>query len=134
MDQNDSEDSPSVQGEDGFANALSKILHQNVGNKVRVFVFFGPNIPIHCFLLRKTPILAKRKTVIMKEIENENKDKLELKKRRLVKAEGLQKNLVIPDQTTADFERQLRKLATRGGLCLFINIILNDRFNSSLLF
>ena len=39
MDQNDSEDSPSVQGEDGFANALSKILHQNVGNKVRVFVF-----------------------------------------------------------------------------------------------
>ena len=70
----------------------------------------------------------------MKEIENENKDKLELKKRRLVKVEGLQKNLVIPDQTTADFERQLRKLATRGGLCLFINIILNDRFNSSLLF
>ena len=51
----------------------------------------------------------------MKEIENDKGDKLILKKARLERKETREKALIIPDVSTADYERQLRKLATRGG-------------------
>ena len=80
----------------GFADAISKILSKEIGSI--------------------QPVLAKRKTPLMRQIEEERhrakKERL-LKKRRL---EMKNKNLVIPDHTTVDYERQLRKIATRGGM------------------
>ena len=60
-------------------------------------------------------MLAKRKTAIMKELETEYADRDRLKKLRIERREQRVKHLVIPDHTTLDYERQLRKVATRGG-------------------
>lgn len=83
---------------DGFADMMSKILNQKTGDKV--------------------PVLAKRKTALMKEMEGSHKDADRLKRQRAEKKSEKEKQLVIPDLSSADFERQLRKLATRGGILL----------------
>ena len=80
---------------DGLADMMAKILGQNVQGKV--------------------PVLAKRKTSIMKEIEEGRDDRERLKKQRIERKTDREKQMVIPDQTSMDYERQLRKLATRGG-------------------
>ena len=80
---------------DGMADMMAKILHQQVEGKV--------------------PVLAKRKTTIMKELEKEKSSKDRLKLVRKQKKEDKGKFLVVPDHTTTDYERQLRKVATRGG-------------------
>lgn len=84
---------------DGFADMMSKILNQKTGDKV--------------------PVLAKRKTALMKEMEGSHKDADRLKRQRAEKKSEKEKQLVVPDLSSADFERQLRKLATRGGSWLF---------------
>jgi len=55
----------------------------------------------------------------MKAIENEKSEKTTLKKLQNSRQIEKQKFLVIPDQSTADYERQLRKLATRGSEYIF---------------
>ena len=80
---------------DGLADMMAKILNQNTGNKV--------------------PLLAKRKTSQMKEIEEDRKHTQQMKAARLEKLSQQSKQLVVPDVLTADYERQLKKLATRGG-------------------
>ena len=76
-------------------------------------------------------MLAKRKTAIMKELEEEFADRDRLKRLRAQRKLAREKHIVIPDVSTADYERQLRKVATRGGtvctvalcylnLCIFI--------------
>mmetsp|Transcript_28422 Transcript_28422/g.28730 ORF Transcript_28422/g.28730 Transcript_28422/m.28730 type:complete len:157 (-) Transcript_28422:114-584(-) len=92
-------DSESIEEVDGFASVISKILHQDTGNKI--------------------PVLAKRKTAIMKEIESEKDEKKQFKRQRMERKEERDKHLVIPDHTTGDYERQLRRLATRGVIALF---------------
>ena len=92
---NDGED---VAKGDGLADMMSKILNQKVGEKV--------------------PVLAKRKTALMKEMEGSHVDFDRLKRQRAEKKAEKEKQLVVPDLTSADFERQLRKLATRGGTIL----------------
>lgn len=82
-------------GKDGLADMMSKILNQQVKGK--------------------TPVLAKRKTAAMKEMEAGHDDSERLKKARLEKKAQREKQLHIPDHNSADYERQLRKLATRGG-------------------
>lgn len=65
----------------------------------------------------KRPILAKKK-----HIEAELDDaKLAAKAKKLLAAEKKTKldvGRVIPDHTTTDGEKQLRKLATKGGICI----------------
>jgi len=57
----------------------------------------------------------------MKEIESNRRDSVESKKLRRVKQLERAKQLAIPDSepSTIDFERQLRKIATRGVVALF---------------
>ena len=64
------------------------------------------------------PVLAKRKTGIMKELEAEKKEKVELSKKKQQKYVMLNKQLVEP-QLKSDLERQLKRLATRGVVTLF---------------
>ena len=68
------------------------------------------------FIVIKVPVLAKRKTALMKDIETVHKDNSELKKLRIERKQERTKQMVTPDASTADFERQLKKLATRGGI------------------
>ena len=52
---------------------------------------------------------------MMKQLEN---DRLELKKSKLLlkeKKSEREKQLLVPDMTTMNYERQLKKLATKGG-------------------
>jgi hypothetical protein len=84
---------------DGLADMMSKILNQKVGDKV--------------------PVLAKRKTTEMKELEGRHEDVERIKRQRVEKRAEREKQLVVPDHTSADFEKQLRKLATRGVVALF---------------
>jgi hypothetical protein len=51
----------------------------------------------------------------MKDIEVVHKDSADLKKLRAERRIERSKQNVVPDAATADFERQLKKLATRGG-------------------
>jgi hypothetical protein len=74
-------------------------------------------------------VLAKRKTAIMKEIEAETGEKERIKKARVQKAAEKSKHMAIPDITDLDNERTLRKIATRGGISLYIvsyMLYLND--------
>lgn len=80
---------------DGLAEMMSKILNQKVTNK--------------------NPILAKRKTAMMKEVENEHLKREDVKQNRMERKVKREKFLVLPDPLTNDFERQLRKVATKGG-------------------
>jgi hypothetical protein len=84
---------------DGFANVLAKILNQNIGNK--------------------NPVLAKRKTPIMKEQEAHKKDLRVDKKKREDNKASREKEMTIPGVDTVDYERQLRKVSTRGVIALF---------------
>jgi hypothetical protein len=63
----------------------------------------------------RVPVLAKRKTTIMKQLDGEKAAKDRLKEARRQKREDKAKFLVVPDHSTGDYERQLRKVATRGG-------------------
>lgn len=51
----------------------------------------------------------------MKDIETVHKDTIDMKKLRQERRIERAKQMVVPDASTADFERQLKKLATRGG-------------------
>ena len=51
----------------------------------------------------------------MKELEKEYADKDRLKKLKQSKKEARDRHLTLPNPFTAEYERQLRKIATRGG-------------------
>ena len=91
---------PAHANQDGFAQMLSKILNQNVNNKI------------------VNPVLAKRKTSIMKEHEANAVDKERDKELRKERELSKKRQLVIPDVSTANYEWQL-KLATKGVVSLF---------------
>lgn len=52
----------------------------------------------------------------MKEIEEDKVSQQKMKKARIERKAEQTKQQVIPDMQTADYERQLKKLATRGGM------------------
>jgi hypothetical protein len=58
---------------------------------------------------------------MMKDLESVHKENQELKKIRQIRRLERTKQMVVPDVSSTDFERQLKKLATRGG-----NVILNQ--------
>ncbi len=63
----------------------------------------------------QNPVLAKRKTQIMREQETHVQEKQEEKRRRLVNKSKRERQNSAPSVETADYERQLKKVATRGG-------------------
>ena len=85
---------------DGLADMMSRILNQQVGLNGSV-----------------APVLAKRKTPMMKDLETKKKE-IKLDKKSLdEKRKDGSKQMVDPSSnpSSIDFERQLKKLATRGG-------------------
>lgn len=107
FDQDEAEDDEigDVAKGDGFADMMAKILNQKTGDKI--------------------PVLAKRKTTLMKEVEGSHIDSDRLKRQRAAKKVEKEKQLVVPDLSSADFERQLRKLATRGGEIEFMGFLVS---------
>ncbi len=97
MDEKDSFDNESDPSavNDGFAEMMTKILNQKVDHKI--------------------PVLAKRKTSLMKEHEATSQMKVERKQVRVERVLKRERFLVVPSPLNLDFERQLRKVATRGG-------------------
>ena len=95
-DHDNSSEAEEGNNNDGLAEMMSKILNQKVNNN-------------------KIPVLAKRKTAIMKEIADQSQFKEENKVLRLERKRKREKFLAVPDHLSTDFERQLRKVATRGG-------------------
>ncbi|KAF1317017.1 Rrp15 protein, partial [Globisporangium splendens] len=83
----------------GFGDAMSKILGQNVAEDAQ-------------------PILAKRTTARMREITAEKKVTKTARISAAEKREKEQKDMVIPDITTAVQDRRLRMIATKGGTTL----------------
>lgn len=55
----------------------------------------------------------------MKELEQEYADRDRLKKLKQAKKEARDRHLTPPNVLTAEYERQLRKIATRGGKISF---------------
>lgn len=84
----------------GFGDAMSKILQQNVAEDAQ-------------------PILAKRTTARMREISNEKKEAKTVRMSAAEKRAKEQKDVVIPDHTTAVQDRKLRMIATKGVVALF---------------
>lgn len=84
----------------GFGDAMSKILQQNVAEDAQ-------------------PILAKRTTARMREISNEKKETKTARMSAAEKRAKEQKDVVIPDHTTAVQDRKLRMIATKGVVALF---------------
>jgi hypothetical protein len=114
------DDKAKESGGDGFANVLNKILNQNVGNKVDCCLLQGlqTTYPTNFFFIlfhTQNPVLAKRKTQIMKEQEAHSQEVREEKRRRLTNKQEREKQMVAPSYITLDYERQLKKVATRGG-------------------
>lgn len=60
-------------------------------------------------------MLAKRKTKAMKEMEEAAVTREENRGKSAARRAKLTQQFAIPDHTTTDYERQLKKIATRGG-------------------
>ncbi len=56
----------------------------------------------------------------MREIESEKNDLRRLKKLRVERKNEKQKQLIIPTIINTDYERQLRKVATKGGWIIIL--------------
>ncbi|CEG47648.1 Uncharacterized conserved protein [Plasmopara halstedii] len=95
-----SEDDGDAHDAVGFGDAMSKILGQNVAEDAQ-------------------PILAKRTTARMREIEIEKKETKTARVSTAEKREREQKDMVVPDHTTAVQDRKLRMIATKGVVALF---------------
>ena len=89
-------------GGGGFADALQKILKKQVPSD-------SPG----------GSILSKRKTPNMRLIEKEMKEARERKRAKETKKDKDMIGLVIPSYKTLNYERQLRRVATRGVVSLF---------------
>jgi len=63
----------------------------------------------------QAPVLAKRKTKFMREAEGAKKKAKEERKVAALKHAQLDRQFYIPDHRDMDPEKQLRRVATRGG-------------------
>lgn len=73
--------------------------------------------------MSQQPVLAKRKTQIMRDQEAHQQGKEAEKKRRLSNKASRERQMKMPGVDTLDYERQLRKVATRGGEGLVTELI-----------
>jgi hypothetical protein len=60
-------------------------------------------------------VLAKRKTKLMREMEEERRLNRKEREAASEKRAKLNRHLYVPDHTHTEPERQLRRIATRGG-------------------
>jgi hypothetical protein len=114
-------------GQDGFADAMSKILGQSV--KAKVWEPFDRSLnasllTVLCDRFCKNPVMAKRTTETMKNIEDSRAEIKQAKEAQVKKKETTTKNMVMPSAKTMVFERMLRSIATKGGSY-------NNAFNDS---
>jgi len=84
---------------DGMADVMARILNQEVN--------------------KKAPVLAKRRTALMKDMEKEKRERHRAKEAAEKKRAALNHQLYVPDHKDAERERQLRRIATRGVVALF---------------
>ncbi|CAM9151511.1 unnamed protein product [Ectocarpus fasciculatus] len=85
----------------GMGDVMARILGQKLDTRVQA------------------PVLAKRKTKTMKEMENASVKRAETRGKSAARRANMTQQFVIPDHTTTDYERQLKKIATRGVVALF---------------
>lgn len=95
-------------GEAGFASAMGKIMARDLSGKA-------------------TPVLAKRKTTQQKQADKAAVAVKEDAKKNKAKKKLRKAHLVAPDPLQADFERQLRKVSTKGVVALFNAIAKHQR-------
>lgn len=91
-----------------------------------------PALFTHLLPSPQAPVLAKRKTKAMKEMENASVKRAETRGKSAVRRANRTQQFVIPDHTTTDYERQLKKIATRGGEAMgyaFVSNICRLRFD-----
>lgn len=74
------------------------------------------------FTFNQAPVLAKRKTKAMKEMEEASAKRAESRGKSAARRANMTQQFVIPDHTTTDYERQLKKIATRGGKLVYHNL------------
>ncbi|CAH0477707.1 unnamed protein product [Peronospora belbahrii] len=84
----------------GFGDAMNKILAQNVANCAQ-------------------PILSKRITARMRAIQSDKKETKTARLSAAEKREREQKDMALPDYSTAVQDRKLRMIATKGVVALF---------------
>jgi hypothetical protein len=65
------------------------------------------------------PVLAGRKTTIMKQLQAHENEVKTIAKKRLEKRQHLETKLISPQEVNVELEKQLRKLATKGVVALF---------------
>uniref|UniRef100_A0AAV1T8W7 RRP15-like protein n=1 Tax=Peronospora matthiolae TaxID=2874970 RepID=A0AAV1T8W7_9STRA len=94
----------------GFGDAMSKILGQNIAEDVQ-------------------PILARRTTARMREIQSDRKEVKTVRLSAAEKREREQKDMAVPDHTTAVKDRTLRMVATKGVVALFNAIEKHQQLN-----
>ncbi|KAF1788853.1 Tetratricopeptide repeat [Phytophthora cactorum] len=99
-EQSDDEEEEETHDAVGFGDAMSKILGQNVAEDAQ-------------------PILAKRTTARMREIQSDKKETKTARLSAAEKREREQKDMALPDHTTAVQDRKLRMIATKGVVALF---------------
>lgn len=63
----------------------------------------------------QVPILAKRKTKLMKDMEEQKKASRSAREAAEKKRAQLNHQLYMPDHSQVEPEKQLRRIATRGG-------------------
>jgi len=64
-------------------------------------------------------VLSQRRTKEMKELEKEKREAKEAKKRRIEKRKAMEQGLTHPRNADPVFEKELKKVATRGVVMLF---------------
>ncbi|KAG9401019.1 hypothetical protein AC1031_009772 [Aphanomyces cochlioides] len=94
------DDEEEAEGAVGFADAMSKVLNQNVEEE-------------------KAPILAKRVTAQMREISKDKKATTATKLSAKEKRARDEKDMVIPSHLTMAKDKTLRAIATKGVVALF---------------
>lgn len=96
---NDNEEDQQEKKKDGFADTIMNLLKQDTGSKL--------------------PVLSGRKTALMKQMQEHQKEAKVQELKRLEKKRRIEAKMVRPQENNIEFERQLRKLATKGVVALF---------------
>jgi hypothetical protein len=97
--QSQSESDEANNQQDGFANTILNLLKQDTG--------------------KKPPVLSGRKTTLMKQITEHKTQSKSLERKKLEKRRKLEEKIMHSDEINVEFERQLKKLATKGVVALF---------------
>lgn len=99
VDNDNEEEEQQEKKKDGFADTIMNLLKQDTGSKL--------------------PVLSGRKTALMKQMQEHQKEAKVQELKRLEKKRRIEAKMIRPQENNIEFERQLRKLATKGVVALF---------------